>query len=178
MRRVLSAVLFLSFAVNLYAIGFDQGVDVSKALQAVQQDIRDRAGRDELKACTQVSMDAKQMAEASAWNRCNFMGLQKDQCLYICRDGRLITMPPAPGMEPTDPRACLQSTEPPVKALQANASEDPLAACKQKCYEDYRRSADVCHEIFDCPPGLPDCLHRAAMAYSYCAKDCEKPQPR
>ncbi|MFA5140187.1 MAG: hypothetical protein WC728_13230 [Elusimicrobiota bacterium] len=189
MRRALSVAIILSFAATLQAsaVDFDQGVDVPKTLQTVRQEIREGAGQDDLKVCSQVGMDDKQIAAASTWNRCRFMGLEKNQCLYVCRDGRRITMPPASDMEPTNPRACLQAIEAPMKALQTKASPeglqggpagtaDSLKTCKDKCYESYKRMSDMCYEMFDCPPGLPNCLHQAAMGYNYCTKDCEKPQ--
>ena len=174
-RLITIVVLSVSVAVLQAAaespkLNFDQGVDVASAFKTMQEGPKDSRLQEGLQSCGRAS--------AASRNRCQFMGLEKEQCLYVCRDGRRILMPLPPDLEGLGSRACLQYIEADTWSKEASApAEDPQAACKKKCYAQYKTGTDACYEMFDNPAGLRPCLHQVALGYGYCTKSCEPSQP-
>lgn len=98
-------------------VSFDQGVDAGAVFKTVREQQPSACYTAPLKEAVQVSAAKPQVQASGLFNRCQNMGLENNQCLYVCMDGRRILMPLPPDMEQMGSRACLQFIEAPPRLL-------------------------------------------------------------
>lgn len=169
------------------AANFDQGVDVKEVIACAREEVRFSRLSELLGRAGAVDEKKQPPAYAATgmWNRCQMMGLENNQCVYMCRDGRKILMPLPPGLERMGSRACLQYMDAPplppaekpkkgIKALTAGDGEQ-AAACEQKCDSGYRARIDLCYQLHDNPVGLRPCLQDTYLGYAVCMRSCKEP---